>query len=851
MLQVIVTHMNTDFDALASLYAAKKLYPDATVVLSDKQETKVRQFLNIYRDTLTFTDEKDVNWENVTDMIIVDVANTRRIGSYMDSLDMSKINVIVFDHHPPKKGDIDDADRQIEPVGATVTLLIEKMIEQNIPISSFEATLFGLGIYTDTNAFMNDITSARDFKAASFLMDNGMSLEMVHQFSEHVLLPEQQHILNDLFTKMDVRSIDGLEIVVAASSYDFFQSGLATITSRLLEITNTDAVITVVGMKNHVHIVGRASSDRINLLPLLKKFEGGGHEKAGSAMVKRSTCEEILPKVIEYLGLISKPGITVRDMMVYPVKTLTPDTTIEEAGRKMYRYGHSGYPVVQEGKLIGMVTRRDLDKANHHGLGHAPVKAYMSTNLITVTEEKTLEEIQQLIIERNIGRLPVIRDGKLVGIITRTNIIEKMHELALMEESGKDQPLKTNMKNDLKEQLEHDAFSLLEKIRQTAEQAKIDVYLVGGIVRDLLLHVPNDDIDIVVEGSGIDFAKQLTEDHGGEVIIHESFGTATWETKDGFSIDVTTSRLEYYDRPASLPDVESSYVAEDLQRRDFTINAMAVCLTGEKFGDLMDPYNGQQDLRDGNITILHNLSFVEDPTRILRAVRFETRFEFLMDKQTEQLALQSISTMRNLSNQRIVDELIRIFKEDNIARAMMRLYDVDFWKQYNVGIPLSDVIERVKKLRVLFDMYEHVEPDWFHYVAIPFFNPPFHDAIKEFALTKKEMKFVRAVEEFFRMDGWRQTERSGDIHAYAKPFEDDVLLFILSVSSIENEKVILQYIENRKKLEQYITGADLILRGLKPGAHFKELLLQLEIATLNKEVTTKEEAYAWIEANIQ
>src|SRR5699024_6328429 len=490
------------------------------------------------------------------------------------------------DHHPPKKGDIDDADCQIEPVGATVTLLIEKMIEQNIPISSFEATLFGLGIYTDTNAFMNDITSARDFKAASFLMDNGMSLEMVHQFSEHVLLPEQQHILNDLFTKMDVRSIDGLEIVVAASSYDFFQSGLATITSRLLEITNTDAVITVVWMKNHVHIVVRASSDRINLLPLLKKFEGGGHEKAGSAMVKRSTCEEILPKVIEYLGLISKPGITVRDMMVYPVKTLTPDTTIEEAGRKMYRYGHSGYPVVQEGKLIGMVTRRDLDKANHHGLGHAPVKAYMSTNLITVTEEKTLEEIQQLIIERNIGRLHVIRDGKIVGIITRTNIIEKMHELALMEESGKDQPLKTNMKNDLKEQLEHDAFSLLEKIRQTAEQAKIDVYLVGGIVRDLFLHVPNDDIDIVVEGSGIDFAKQLTEDHGGEVLIHESFGTATWETMDGFSIDVTTSRLEYYDRPASLPDVESSYVAEDLQRRDFTINAMAVCLTGEKFGDL-------------------------------------------------------------------------------------------------------------------------------------------------------------------------------------------------------------------------------------------------------------------------
>src|SRR5699024_7780682 len=189
-------------------------------------------------------------------------------------------------------------------------------------------------------------------------------------------------------------------------------------------------------------------------------------------MVKRATCEEIWPKVIEDVGLIYTPGLTEREMTVCPFKTLTPDTTIEEAGRKMYRYGHSGYPVVQEGKLIGMVTRRDLDKANHHGLGQAPVKAYMSTNLITVTEEKTLEEIQQLIIERNIGRIPVIRDGKLIGIIKPTNINEKMHELALMEESGKDQPLKTNMKNDLKEQLEHDAFSLLEKIRQTAEQAK-------------------------------------------------------------------------------------------------------------------------------------------------------------------------------------------------------------------------------------------------------------------------------------------------------------------------------------------------------------------------------------------
>src|SRR5699024_2119973 len=242
---------------------------------------------------------------------------------------------------------------------------------------------------------------------------------------------------------MDVYTFDGLEVVVTSASYDYFQSGLATITSRLLDITNTEAVITIVGMKNHVYIVGRGSSDRINLLPLLKRFKGGGHEKAGSAMVKRTTCEEVLPQVLENLHIVAKPGITARDIMISPVKTLSPETTIEEAGKRMYRYGHSGYPVVDEGKLVGMVTRRDLDKANHHGLGHAPVKAYMSTNLITIPEEKTLEEIQQLIIDRNIGRVPVVKEGTLVGIVTRTDIIEKMHSLYLMEE-GHDASLKTD-----------------------------------------------------------------------------------------------------------------------------------------------------------------------------------------------------------------------------------------------------------------------------------------------------------------------------------------------------------------------------------------------------------------------
>src|SRR5699024_2804775 len=233
-----------------------------------------KQFLNIYRDTLVFTYDKDLDWGKVSELIIVDVASAKRIGPFVESLDLQHVTITIYDHHPPKAGDIEPNYRYVEQVGATVTLLLEIMQQQHMEFTPFEATLFGLGIYTDTNFFINDITTARDFKITSYLMENGMNLDMVQQFSEHTLLPVQQQILNDLFTGMDVYTFDGLEVVVTSASYDYFQSGLATITSRLLDITNTEAVITIVGMKNHVYIVGRGSSDRINLLPLLKRFKG-------------------------------------------------------------------------------------------------------------------------------------------------------------------------------------------------------------------------------------------------------------------------------------------------------------------------------------------------------------------------------------------------------------------------------------------------------------------------------------------------------------------------------------------------------------------------------------------------
>lgn len=847
-MQIIMSHVNTDFDALASLIAAKKIYPDARVVIPNEQTAPVRQFLTIYRDTFELTEDHLIDWEEVTDLILVDTASLSRLGNYTKKLNPDHLNITVYDHHPPDSNDVDADFRMIEPLGATVTLLIEEIIERKIPVSSFEATLFGLGIYTDTGSFTFPNTTDRDFQAASFLMKSNMNLEIIQRFADYKLTPDQQDLLNRLFLEAETYYKDGLKFIVSAHQIDAYLRELSTITDKLLDISGADTVVTVVKMEKHVHIVGRGNSERVDLLPLLKKFDGGGHPQAGSATVRKSDLENVLEQVKRHLNLILKPAITAEEIMTSPVKMIPPDTKIEEAGRLMYRYGHSGYPVVENNRLTGIITRRDLDKANHHGLGHAPIKAYMSHNPLTIKPETTIEEMQKLIIDNNIGRLPVMEDGRPVGIVTRTNIIEVLHSQKLSD--GLRQPEVKNLKNEMKKQLPERTYAMLDDISKTAEHADVPVYLIGGIVRDLFLERSNEDIDIVVEGNGIDFANHLQADYGGSVKIHENFATATWRHPSKLSIDVTSARVEYYDRPASLPDVELSTLNEDLYRRDFTINSMALCLNPGIFGDLVDPFKGQSDLRSKTIKVLHNLSFIEDPTRILRAVRFETRFNFLMDKQTESLALNSMARMKDLSAHRIVEEMKRMFKNEKPPETIRRLFELQFWQQFGADDDSREIsFIHANQLNMIYDTHKHFQNNkisWFDYFVIPFHHSGKTHLARTFALTKHNVKFLQDIDDLSDIKRWEQTKGIGDFHRFLKDYTDDAILFFISNKNFKNEDNIISYLEKRQDIPPLLGGEDLIQQGFKPGRHFKEILMELNVAILDGKITTKETALEWL-----
>lgn len=848
-MRIIISHSNTDFDALASMIAAQKLYPDADVIMSSEQSTSVKQFLSIYRDTFNLVQDNLVKWDEVTDIILVDVTSTERIGGHAKNKCPEDANITVFDHHPDSIDEVNADTVYIEPVGAAVTILIEKIIENNIRITPFEATLFALGIYADTGSFKYPNTTIRDFKAVQYLMENNMSLEVIQRFTDYKISELQKDLLNCLMQNYKTFTFDGLKVVIASHQMKTFQNGLATLTSMLLENTGADAAISVVEMKKNTYIVGRAHAERITLQPLLERFHGGGHDQAGSAIVKDHEFSEVFEEVTNHLNSILKPAITAEDMMTSPVKTLPPDTTIEEAGRLMYRYGHSGFPVVSEDGLMGLVTRRDLDKANHHKLGHAPVKAYMTKKLLTVEPENTVEEMQNIIIKNNIGRLPVMKNGNLVGIVTRTNVIEMLHDKNLTE-ALRNQTL-VHLEDEMEKQFSDEILSVLKEISHTAEKTKIPAYLVGGIVRDLFLKRPNDDIDIVVEGNGILFLETLQQLFGGSIRTHEQFGTGTWKHSSGQMIDITSARLEYYSEPASLPDVETSTLKEDLYRRDFTINSMALSLNHKNFGSLVDPFNGQDDLRNAQIKVLHNLSFVDDPTRILRAVRFEERFDFLMDSQTEDLVLHSIGRIKDLSKDRLIQQLKRLFNEGESSGIINRLFELNFWKQLSVNDSAKkESLNQTKNLCSLYESYEGFQSSWFNYFTIPFYNSDVLYIAQQYGMNKPNKKFIKDIYHLTNKVKWKHIDTIGEFHRVLKDISEDAVLFILAAEPLEQNSVLIEYLKRRQDMQMLLTGEDLIKAGLKPGPEFRKIILDSDVAVLNGEIKTKKEADNWLKQYI-
>ncbi|MFZ5989965.1 MAG: CBS domain-containing protein, partial [Bacillota bacterium] len=513
-MEIITGHINIDFDCLASILAAGKLYPQAQMVLPGVIGRDVREFLNLYRDTFDFKLSKEIDIEKVSRLIIVDTHSKSRIGEeFRDIITRPGVDIIVYDHHPHCEDGIEAGVRHIADVGANTTLLVEEIINKNIEISSLEATVFALGIYVDTNCLTFDGTKARDAYALAFLLSRGANLQVIETYLVSHLTPKQQVLIENLAKNLKLIDIKGFKIAVSMVELDDYVDDAAYITRKLLVERDYDSFFSIVRMGNKTYIVGRSIADEINIGHIMSFLDGAGHPGAGSAKTNEKDLGKIFIKLEAILKENISPVTTAKDIMSSPVKTVPDDSTINDVNKIMLRYGHSGLPVVRDGILSGIISRRDIEKARVHGFGNSPVKAYMSKNVVTISPDTPIKEIQHHFIEHNIGRLPVLEDSQLVGIITRTDIIRTLfgenppgwYKRNYVDNQELNRYRRHNL-SDRIDMLPDKVRNILVHAGRTADEDGINIYVVGGFVRDLILGVENLDIDIVVEGDAILFA---------------------------------------------------------------------------------------------------------------------------------------------------------------------------------------------------------------------------------------------------------------------------------------------------------------------------------------------------------
>jgi len=227
----------------------------------------------------------------------------------------------------------------------------------------------------------------------------------------------------------------------------------------------------------------------------------------------------------------------------------------------------------------------------------------------------------------------------------------------------------------LEKSLSPESLRLIQKAGQLAAEKRLGIYLVGGVVRDVLLGRANSDLDLVVEGDATELAESLARGVGGRLVVHRRFGTAKVRTEN-LTIDLAMARAETYARPGALPAVRPGSIQDDLARRDFSMNAMALRLDPTDFGKLVDPFDGQKDLESKLIRVLHDRSFIDDATRMLRAVRYEQRFGFRLEASTESLLRQNVSMLRMISGDRMRHELDLILHEERPEKALRRAGDL-------------------------------------------------------------------------------------------------------------------------------------------------------------------------------
>ena len=868
-MQVITSHFSADFDCLAAMVAAQKLYPEAQMVFSGSMEKPLQEYLKALNPPFHFSGIRDVDLDQVTRLIVVDTRDPGRIGPFKELLDRKDVEIYVYDHHLDVENPIKADQSVIRKRGSCATLLYEMLSERSIPLSAEECTLMALGIYQDTHSLISSSTTPEDFHAVGHLVAQGADLNIVAEFVEARLNDEQLGVMNDLIRNLEVHNINGVEVALSATSLDYYVGDLAVVVSRLMELENLQAVFALILLESRVYLIGRSRTEEVNVAHMVREFGGGGHAQAASASTHDLTLNQVREKLLFSLSEKVEPLNRIQEVMHFPVISVKAGDTLEHTEKIMTRFNLNTLPVLFGKKPVGIISRKTVEKALHHKMARNKTEEVMVREFSVTTPGAFFKTIIPTIVEEKQKVVPVVgpQNGQLVGIVSRGDLLRVLHKdlsrpyASLLDQDGVSVK---HLKSLMMERLPKNIMSLLHTVARVADRQEVSAYVVGGFVRDLLLRIDNYDMDIVIEGDGIRFAKALGKELNAKVRSHQKFGTSVICLPDGFKVDVATARTEYYKHPAALPTVEMSSIKSDLFRRDFTFNSLALKLNGKDAFTLLDYFNGQRDIKDKVVRVLHNLSFVEDPSRAFRAVRFEQRLGFRIGKQTESFIRHAVNKkfIRKLSGSRLYNELMLMLKEPQPLTCLRRMKELDLLQFVHPKLLINkksfEVLERVEEVFSLSKIVHLVQDcdEGYVYLLAMLYSLDGRELSRAATQLHLSQKLRRRIREDLdhcksRLKVFKRKSKHqpSDIYNLLSELSPEAVLLLMAVSGSEqiNKHILRFFTEYHDSAQLSLTGDDLIDMGIKPGPVFKTVFQALRDARVNGLIHSREEEVSLVQ----
>ncbi len=871
---LVTCHANADFDAFAAMLAVRHLYAPCVLLFPGTQERGLQKIVaNLDGERYNLRESDDIDWDAISRLVVVDTRQRDRLNHVARLLDRDNVRIEVWDHHPDSGDDVAATISHWAEVGAVTSLIVKALAVADIALDADEATLLGLGIYGDTGSFTYSSTTPADFESAAWLLTRGMRVNDIDDMAAHELTSAHVRALNSLLESARTYTINGIAVVIAEASMEHYLGDFAYLAHRLMEMEKFTVLFAIGRMEDRIQVVARSRTELINVGTVCAELGGGGHAYAASASVRNMMLNEVHDAIVRNLRGQLGEDKTARDYMSTPAVGVESDKPIRAADEIMLHFGLKAVPVFVPGtrRCCGILDAQTASRARLHGLGEFSVENYMLRNPTLLPPDAPLSELSAIIVGARQRLVPIVEHGEVLGVVTRTDLINVFaNEPVQLKENDPPAVKPRNVAKIMRDRLSPHTRSILELAGNLGRKLALPVYVVGGFVRDILLDRDNEDIDLVVEGNGIELAKALAEALDGRVREHQKFMTSVviYTGPDGeeLRIDVATARLEYYEYPAALPTVELSSIKMDLFRRDFTINALAIRLDCSPYGQMVDFFGGQRDIKDGIIRVLHTLSFVEDPTRCLRAVRFEQRYGFHLDPAAERLIknVLSLNLLDKLSSSRIYHEYSHMCTEPNPPACFLRMEELGLLKAVS---PLLTLIptrrEALLRMREMVSWYHLLYLDepvqhWLAYFLALCHNLNYEDArsvYERLGLPPQRRAAVFHLREkarylCARLESWqrKQSEKHTDVFGFWKMLEGlglEFLLYLMAATDEEGlQKNLSRYITQWRREKADIGGSDLIALGLRPGPRFTEILRQVLAAKLNGTAVTPEAQWA-------